>query len=54
MDVGRSLRGFWGPTNRQNNKKTNQKRILASKKKHEKTYLWRKIFFFKISHDEYS
>jgi hypothetical protein len=32
MDVGCSLRGFGGPTNRQNNKKTNQKCILASKK----------------------
>jgi hypothetical protein len=32
MDVGCSLWGFGGPTIRQNNKKTNQKRILASKK----------------------
>ena len=46
MDVGCRLRGFGGPTNRQNNKKTNQKRILASKKKHEKTYLWRKKMIF--------
>ena len=31
LDVGCNLRGFGGPTIRQNNKKTRQKRILASK-----------------------
>ena len=31
LDVGCNLRGFGGPTNRQSNKKTRQKRILASK-----------------------
>jgi len=31
MDVGCILRGFGGPINRQNNKNTNQKPILASK-----------------------
>jgi hypothetical protein len=36
MDVGCSLQGFGGLTNRQNNKKTNQKRILAIKKKRDK------------------
>ncbi len=39
MDVGCSLWGFGGPTNRQNKKKTHQNCMLASKtrKKHEKT-----------------
>ena len=54
MDVGCSLRGFGGPTNRQNNKKTNQKRILASKKTRENISLTRENDFFKISHDKYS
>ena len=55
MDVGCHLRGFGGPTNRQNNKKTNQKRILASKKKtRENISLTQENDFFKISHDEYS
>ena len=31
LDVGCNLWGFGGPTNRQNNNKTRQKRILASK-----------------------
>jgi hypothetical protein len=31
MDVGCILRGFGGPINRQNNKNTHQKPILASK-----------------------
>jgi hypothetical protein len=54
--VGCSLRGFGGPTNRQNNKKTNQKRILASKKTkmRKNISLTRENNFFKISHDEYS
>ena len=57
MDVGCSLRGFGGPTNRQNNMKTHQNCMLASKtrKKHKKTSFGHdKIFFFKISLDEYS
>ncbi len=57
MDVGCSLWGFGGPTNRQNKKKTHQNCMLASKtrKKHEITSFGHdKIFFFKISLDEYS
>ena len=56
MDVGCNLRGFGGPTNRQNNKKTNQKRILASKKNMWENILslTQEMIFFKISHDENS
>ncbi len=56
MDVGCSLRGFGGPANRQNKKKTHQNCMLASKtrKKREKTSFGHDNYFFKISLDEYS
>jgi hypothetical protein len=57
MDVGCSLRGFGGPTNRQNKKKTHQNCILAGKtrKKCEKTSFGHdKTYFFNISLNEYS
>ncbi len=51
MDVGCSLRGFGGPTNRQNKKKTHQNWMLASKrrKKREKTSFGHDNFFLSKS-----